>query len=183
MGNFPCSAVHHRRIYVVSGVWADRRFGNRSLLIALESNPGKISVAKLMPGSKVLIVDDEKIFADTLAQIFRNEGFDCLAVYSAEQAIETIATWEPALSIIDVMLPGMNGIDLVILLKATHPSMGVMMISGQVATGGLVEQAAKLGHEFDIFPKPFPVPELLSNASRILAGVINPLPPNSPLAN
>jgi DNA-binding NtrC family response regulator len=140
-------------------------------------------VAKLMPGSKVLIVDDEQIFADTLAQIFRNEGFDCRAVYSAEQALETIAEWEPALSIIDVMLPGMNGIDLVILLKATHPSMGVMMISGQVATGGLVEKAAKEGHEFSILPKPFPVPELLSNASRILAGIIAPLPPNSPLAN
>jgi CheY-like chemotaxis protein len=132
-----------------------------------------------MPGSKILIVDDEQIFADTLAQIFRNEGYECRAAYSAEQALETIAEWEPVLAILDVMLPGMNGIDLAILLKANYPSLAVMMISGQVATGGLVEKAAKQGYEFAILPKPFPVPDLLSNASRILGALCQPLPPNS----
>jgi CheY-like chemotaxis protein len=81
------------------------------------------------------------------------------------------------------MLPGMNGIDLAILLKVGNPSLAVMMISGQVATGGLVEKAAQQGHEFSILPKPFPVPDLLSNASRILAGISNPIPPSSSLMN
>ena len=39
------------------------------------------------PGQKILIVDDEKVFAETLAQIFQKEGYDCRAVYSAEQAV------------------------------------------------------------------------------------------------
>jgi len=136
-----------------------------------------------MPGSRILIVDDEQIFADTLAQIFRNEGYDSRSVYSAEQAIETLAEWEPELTIVDVMLPGMNGIDLAILLKANYPNLAVMMISGQVATGGLVEKAAQQGHEFYILPKPFPVPDLLWNASKILGGITDPLPPSSPLVN
>ena len=136
-----------------------------------------------MPGSRILIVDDEKTFADTLAQIFRNEGYECRSVYAAEQALETIATWEPALAVVDVMLPGMNGIDLAILLRASYPSLHVMMISGQVATGGLVEKAAQQGHEFSILPKPFPVPDLLSNASKILAGGPEPTPPNPSLMN
>jgi len=136
-----------------------------------------------MPGSKILIVDDEIIFADTLAQIFRREGYECRAVYSAEEAIETIAVWEPALAIVDVMLPGMNGIDLAIMIKANYPELAVMMISGQVATTGLVEKAAQQGFEFSILPKPFPVPDLLTNASKILGGITHPLPPNSHLVN
>jgi CheY-like chemotaxis protein len=136
-----------------------------------------------MPGSRILIIDDEQIFADTLVQIFQHEGYECRAVYSAEQAVETIADWDPQLAVVDVMLPGMNGIDLAILLKVGNPSLAVMMISGQVATGGLLEKAAQQGHEFSILPKPFPVPDLLSNASRILAGISNPIPPSSSLMN
>ena len=136
-----------------------------------------------MPGPKILIIDDEEIFANTLSQIFQNQGYECRAVYSAEQAIETSAAWEPALAIVDVMLPGMNGIDFAIQLKASNPSIAVMMISGQVATGGLVDKAAQNGHEFYILPKPFPVPDLLSNASQILAGIAQPLPSNSTLVN
>jgi CheY-like chemotaxis protein len=136
-----------------------------------------------MPGSRILIIDDEQIFADTLVQIFQHEGYECRAVYSAEQAVETIADWDPQLAVVDVMLPGMNGIDLAILLKVGNPALAVMMISGQVATGGLLEKAAQQGHEFSILPKPFPVPDLLSNASRILAGISNPIPPSSSLMN
>lgn len=134
-----------------------------------------------MSGPRILIVDDEKVFADTLAQIFRGEGYDCRAVYSAEQALDAISeNWIPDLSILDVMLPGMNGIDLAIGLKATHPSVAVMMISGQLATTGLVEQAAQKGHLFSIFPKPFPVPELLASASKMLARVPPSTPPQNP---
>ena len=131
-----------------------------------------------MPGPKILIIDDEQVFADTLAQIFRGEGYDCRAVYSAEQALETIASWEPALTVVDVMLPGMNGIDLAIKLKDAYPSVAVMMISGQLATGGLVDDAAQKGHSFSILPKPFPVPDLLSSASQILS--CTPKPPDVP---
>jgi CheY-like chemotaxis protein len=77
----------------------------------------------------------------------------------------------------------MNGIDLAILLKANYPSLAVMMISGQVATGGLAERAAQQGHEFSILPKPFPVPDLLSNAARILAGISKAIAPNPSLMN
>ena len=125
----------------------------------------------MMPGSKVLIVDDEKTFADTLVHIFAKEGYECRAVYSAEQALEHIGQWEPELAIVDVILPHMNGIDLAVLLKSTHPSIVVMMISGQLATGELVESAANRGFQFQILPKPVPVPDLLSRASRLLTTV------------
>lgn len=121
-----------------------------------------------MPGAKILIVDDEKVFADTLAHIFLSAGYKTRSVYSAEQAIETIAEWLPDLVITDVILPNMNGIDLAILLKSTHPGIIVMMISGQISTGALVDDAAKNGHDFNILAKPVPVPELLAGASKLL---------------
>lgn len=121
-----------------------------------------------MPGSKILIVDDEKVFADTLAHIFSHEGYRTRAVYSAEQAIGMIAEWLPDLVITDVILPKMNGIDLAILLKSSHPGIIVMMISGQISTGALADDAAKSGHRFNILAKPVPVPELLAGASKLL---------------
>jgi DNA-binding NtrC family response regulator len=63
----------------------------------------------------------------------------------------------------------MNGIDLGILLKASRPSIKVMLISGQIVAGDLIGDAAKLGHAFEILPKPIEVPELLGVAARLLA--------------
>lgn len=121
-----------------------------------------------MPGAKILIVDDERVFADTLAHIFLSEGYQTRSAYSAEQAIEMIAQWIPDLVITDIILPKMHGIDLAILLKSTHPGIVVMMISGQISTAALVDDAEKSGHRFNILAKPVPVPELLAGASKLL---------------
>ena len=124
-----------------------------------------------MFGARILIVDDETVFADTLAHIFANAGYETRAVYSAEQALETLSKWVPDLVIVDVVLPIMNGIDLAIRLKFSHPNVVVMMISGQLATTSLAEHAAKGGHQFNILAKPVPVPELLAGASKLLCRV------------
>jgi DNA-binding NtrC family response regulator len=122
-----------------------------------------------MQGAKILIVDDEKVFADTLAHIFNNVHYETRAVYSAEQALEVLDEWVPDLVIVDVVLPKMNGIDLVIKLKSTHPAVVAMLISGQFATGSLAENAAKIGHQFNILAKPVPVADLLTGASKLLS--------------
>lgn len=61
---------------------------------------------------KVLIVDDERLIADTLATIFRQAGYLGSAAYSAEAVLDSASTWSPNLAILDVVLPGMNGIEL-----------------------------------------------------------------------
>jgi CheY-like chemotaxis protein len=60
---------------------------------------------------RVLIVDDEHIIADTLVAIFSGAGYESRAAYSAEGALGLIPSWPPQLAIVDVILPGMNGID------------------------------------------------------------------------
>jgi DNA-binding NtrC family response regulator len=117
---------------------------------------------------RVLIVDDERVIADSLALIFSNEGYEGRAVYSAEQALELISEWIPQLAIIDVKLPGKNGIDLAILLKEECRDCRVMLFAGQAATSDLLASARQSGHFFDILEKPVHPSELLTLASRLL---------------
>ena len=72
---------------------------------------------------RVLVIDDEPIVAKTLAIVFSNAGYETRAVESAEAAIALLETeqWVPQFAIIDVHLPGMNGIDLATMLKAHYP--------------------------------------------------------------
>ena len=81
-----------------------------------------------MQSSRILIVDDERVIADSLAAIFERQGYRARAAYSAEEALQIIAQWPPRLAILDVVLPGMNGIDLALLIKSGYPDIAVMLI-------------------------------------------------------
>src|SRR5579883_2221531 len=107
-------------------------------------------------------------------------GYETNVAYSAEQAIEILAQWEPHLAIIDVMLPRMNGIDLAIALKANYPFCRSVLFSGQPATSEIVEQASKKGHLFDVLAKPVEPGFLLEAVARLLMPEGN-LPPRGSL--
>jgi DNA-binding response OmpR family regulator len=118
--------------------------------------------------TKVLIVDDEPPVADTLAMVFRINRYEVQVAYSAEQAIETIAVWEPRLALVDVMLPGMNGIDFAVVLRDNRPDCQTLLFSGSESTGALLEEAAKRGHRFDILAKPVHPVEMLEAVRNLL---------------
>ena len=73
---------------------------------------------------RILIVEDEKVVADTLGQILSAHGYDLRIAYSAEDALGIIAHWHPNVGVLDVMLPQMNGIELAVVLKENHPDPG-----------------------------------------------------------
>lgn len=122
---------------------------------------------------KLLIVDDERLIADTLATIFNGSGYEARPAYSAEQALEVIVGWDPAIAIIDVIMPAMNGIDLGILLRAKRPSIQVMLISGQMVTGLPIGEARKKEHPFETLAKPIPVSQLLEMTAKLLPNRLN----------
>ena len=122
---------------------------------------------------KLLIVDDERLIADTLATIFNGSGYEARPAYSAEQALEVIVGWDPAIAIIDVIMPAMNGIDLGILLRAKRPSIQVMLISGQMVTGLPTGEARKKEHPFETLAKPIPVSQLLEMTAKLLPSRLN----------
>jgi DNA-binding response OmpR family regulator len=121
-------------------------------------------------GRRVLIVDDENIVANTLVAIFKLHGFEARAAYSAEEALGIVNEWRPALALLDVILPRMNGIDLAILLRAESPPCPVILISSQMVTEKLMSKAVEQGHDFPLFPKPSPPQDLVAKAEEMLSG-------------
>jgi DNA-binding NtrC family response regulator len=131
-----------------------------------------IAEARVMAASghahKVLIIDDEHTIADTLAAIFRSAGYEARTAYSAEQAIELMAQWLPDIAIVDVILPAMNGIDLVILLKSQFPTCRSLLFSGQALTDDLLADAVTRGYTFDVLAKPVHPTVMLESALNLL---------------
>ena len=111
---------------------------------------------------KVLVADDERVIADTLAMILNQSGFEARAVYSGEKALELAATFEPAMLISDVIMADLNGIDAAIQMKAMLPQIKILLFSGQAATADLLEKARLQGYEFEILAKPVHPQDLLN---------------------
>ena len=111
---------------------------------------------------KVLVADDEKVIADTLAMILNQSGFEARAVYSGEKAVELTSTFEPDMLISDVIMADLNGIDAAIRIRQLRPEIKVLLFSGQAATADLLEKARAQGYEFEILAKPVHPQDLLS---------------------
>lgn len=122
------------------------------------------------PEKRVLIVDDEHTIADTLTTIFSKDGYTAQAVYSAEQALPVIAAWHPHLVIIDVRLPGMNGVDLAMQMKAQYPLAQVLLFTGDNSVGELLNAAPYKGQDFRVLAKPVPPGDFL----KLIAGYFPP---------
>jgi len=111
---------------------------------------------------KVLVVDDERVIADTLAIILNQSGFDASAVYTGTDAVETARANKPDLIISDVIMPDMNGIEAAIRVRQILPQCKILLFSGQAATADLLEKARLEGHEFEILAKPVHPQDLLA---------------------
>jgi DNA-binding NtrC family response regulator len=111
---------------------------------------------------KVLVADDEQVIANTLAVILNQAGFEARAVYSGEQALDALESFQPDMLITDVIMTGITGIDVGIAVRARVPKCKVLLFSGQAATVGLLEKARHQGHEFEILAKPVHPTDLLA---------------------
>lgn len=115
---------------------------------------------------KVLVVDDERVIADTLAMILNQSGFDARAVYSGEKAVELATSFVPDMLITDVIMADLNGIDAAIMIRSLVPGIKILLFSGQAATADLLEKARARGYEFEILAKPVHPQDLLSRLQR-----------------
>ena len=112
--------------------------------------------------SKVLVVDDERVIADTLAMILNQSGFEAQSVYSGERALELAQEWQPEMLISDVIMADLNGIDAAIRIRELLPQIKVLLFSGQAATADLLEKAHMRGYDFEILAKPVHPQDLLT---------------------
>ena len=115
---------------------------------------------------KVLIVDDEERVVQSIAGVLEDEGFRVTTSRGGEEAIGVFQKEEPDVTLLDIWMPGMDGIEVLKRLKWMSPDCQVIMISGH-ATISTAMAAVKLG-AFDFIEKPLSLDVLLMTIRRAL---------------
>ena len=115
-----------------------------------------------MPGEgiKILLVDDEKHFADTLTARLEMRGFEVRVAYSGPEALTAIA-FRPEVVVLDLSMPGMNGLEVLRELKKSNPEIQVIMLTGHA--DALEEQTAYQAGAHCVLRKPLNMQELLES--------------------
>jgi DNA-binding response OmpR family regulator len=116
----------------------------------------------------VLVVDDEPIIADTLAEILIRSGYAAMAAYDGESALETAALVPPDLLIADDLSPHMSGVDLALAVHCESPGCKIILLSGRQSTANPVKPAASALHQFSLLSKPVRPEDLLSKVTATL---------------
>jgi len=114
----------------------------------------------------ILIVDDEESILQSLEGIFSDEGFEVINATSGSQALEKIEEVMPDLVLLDIWMPGMDGIEVLVKIKDDYPNLQVVMMSGH----GNIEtavKATKLG-AYDFIEKPLSLEKLLLSVNNAL---------------
>ena len=108
---------------------------------------------------KVLLVDDEVGFVEALVKRLRKRDVDAAAVHSGEDALARFATQPPDVVVLDVKMPGMDGLATLREIKRRHPLVEAIMLTGhadvEMAIAGMEHGA------FDYLMKPCDINELL----------------------
>ena len=107
---------------------------------------------------RILIVDDELVVRDSLGKWFTSEGYAARPVGSAREALETIQKEEFDIALLDIKMPGMDGMELQARLREADPELTVVMMTGYASVDTAV-QALKHG-AYDYITKPVDPDEL-----------------------
>src|SRR6516164_9386421 len=112
----------------------------------------------------ILILDDEALTLRTISRALRDEGYEVFVAITGEEALKIFAEEKPDLAMLDVVLPGMDGVEVLRQIKRLNPSAIVLMMSAYHMVDRAVE-AMKLG-AYDYLIKPFHLADLAANLHR-----------------
>jgi DNA-binding response OmpR family regulator len=124
------------------------------------------AVSEANPKPVVLVVDDEPELRTLLGEYFGRHGYAVTTAADAAAARTLLAELRPALAILDVNMPGENGLSLARWLREAHPRVGIVMLT---TAGESVDRIVglELGAD-DYIPKPFEMRELLARVRSVL---------------
>ena len=114
----------------------------------------------------LLVVDDEKSILQSLTGILSDEGFDVLAAESGAEALDKIKEATPDLVLLDIWMPGIDGIETLQKIREDYPYLQVVMMSGHGSIEAAVK-ATKIG-AYDFVEKPLSLEKLLLSINNAL---------------
>ena len=106
-----------------------------------------------MPKARILVIDDEAAIRDSLRMTLEYEGYEVACAATGQEGLTLAERDAPDLVLLDIKMPGMDGIDVLTRLRAMNETLPVIMISGHGTTATAVE-AIKKG-AYDFLDKPF----------------------------
>jgi DNA-binding response OmpR family regulator len=108
---------------------------------------------------RVLLVDDEKEFVTTLAERMQLRGLDPEVAFSGEQALKILEHSLPDVIVLDLKMPGINGLEVLRKVKKSHPQVQVIILTGHGSDRD--EAAARRLGAFDHLQKPVDINDLV----------------------
>ncbi|MEW6755316.1 MAG: sigma-54 dependent transcriptional regulator [Candidatus Latescibacterota bacterium] len=118
------------------------------------------------PAVSLLLVDDDLTFGRVMSGELTRLGFRVTAVGSGTEAVEQVARLEPAVVLLDLRLPDMDGLDVLAAIRQTSPASEVIMLTGHGSIDTAIESVRR--GAFDYVAKPCPLDELEVRISRAL---------------
>lgn len=109
---------------------------------------------------KILLVDDEKQFVDTLAERLAMRGFSARVAYDGPQALKAVEDPTDVI-VLDLRMPGMDGFEVLRSVKKSNPQVQVIILTGH--GGDAEEQTAYRMGAYNFLKKPMDIDELLSS--------------------
>ena len=116
---------------------------------------------------KVLLIDDEVEFLEALSERMRIRGMDVSTAENATNAVSALSSGDYDAIVLDLQMPDMNGIDMLKVIKKSHPDMQVILLTGQATLEAGI-QAMKLG-AMDFMEKPADIEALTDKIKKAQA--------------
>ena len=108
---------------------------------------------------KVLLVDDEREFVSTLAERLSMRRMQVQVANDGEQALKQVETDPPQVVVLDLMMPGLSGLEVLDRIKGKYPEIEIILLTGM---GGSVEAARGIRQgAFDCLVKPLNIEKLI----------------------
>ena len=118
------------------------------------------------PHAKILIVEDDATIARFVELELAHAGYEVVKVADGKSALESVDAGEPDLLILDLMLPGIDGIEVARRLREAGGGFPILMLTARADTQDVVS-GFDAGAD-DYLRKPFEIPELLSRVRALL---------------